>query len=171
VFTKICTVCLKSGILCPRCDEKVQSGEISPLDLEVAKTLVGMEGKYPALQKVHFHKSVESGNSLIILVDKKDSHLIQNYGGKILRDIAEKVKKKKVRVLGYNEGTRRFLESLFAPASILTINTIWLPDGSTETKVILPKRDLRKLPANMDALKDLAKNIRNITLRIEFESF
>jgi len=171
VFNKICAVDLKSGILCPRCEEKVRSGEVSELDLNVAKTLLGMEDAYPALQKIHFHKSIESGNTLIILVDKKDVHLLQNYGGKILRDIAVKTRKKKVRILGYNDGTRHFLENLFAPAAILTINTIWLPDGSTETKVILPKRDSRKLPTNVEVLKDLAKNIRNITLRVEFEQF
>jgi len=170
VFTKICAVDLKSGILCPRCEEKVKSGEVSELDLKVAETLLEMEDSYPALQKIHFHKSIESGNSLIILIDKRDVPSLQNYGGKILREIAEKTRKRKVRIMGYNEGTRNFLENLFAPASVLAINTLWLPDGSTETKAILPRRDVRRLPANVEVLKELAKNIQNITLRVEFES-
>lgn len=167
--SKICTVDLKSGILCPKCEKRVKSGEISKLDLEVARTLLNMEGKYPALQKVFFHKAIESGNTLVILVSKGDVQKILSYGGRILKEIAERTKKKKIRILASNEETRRFLEDLFAPASILTINKIWLPDGSTETKVVIPKKDEKKIPINIDALKELAKSIRNITLRIEFE--
>ena len=40
------------------------------------------------------------------------------------------------RVLEYGADDRKFLEDLFVPFSILTINTIWLPDGTTETRVI-----------------------------------
>lgn len=169
MYTKICSVDLKSGILCPKCEGKVRSGEFSELDLRIAKTLLNLENKYPALQTVYFHKSVESGNTLVILVNKGDVPRILGYGGKILKEISEKTQKRKIRILPYNEEPRRFLEELFAPASVLTINTIWLPDGSTETKVIVLKRDARKLPTSIGVLKELAKSIQNITLRVEFE--
>ena len=129
-----------------------------------------MEEKYPALQKVYFHKAVESGNTLVILVNKGDVQKILSYGGKILKEISEKTSKKKIRILASNAEPRRFLEDLCAPASILTINKIWLPDGSTETKVVIPKKDERKLPINIEALKEIAKSIQSITLRVEFES-
>ncbi|MFH1327502.1 MAG: hypothetical protein ABIH76_01420, partial [Candidatus Bathyarchaeota archaeon] len=104
-----------------------------------------------------------------ILVDKKSVHSILSYGGKILKEISERIGKKRVRIIAYNEEPRRFLEDLFAPAPVLTINTIWVPDGSKETKVVIPGKDIRKLPADKEVLKDLAKKIQNITLRIEFE--
>ncbi len=171
MLTKICGVDLKSGILCPKCEEKVRSGEVSELDLKVAKVLLDLESKYPALQSVYFHKAIESGNTLVILVNKEDVSRILSYGGKIIREISEKTGARKVRILPYTEDVRRFLEELFAPASILTINTIWLPDGSTETKVVIPRKDVRKLPANIQVLKEFAKNIMGMTLRVEFESF
>ncbi len=170
MLTKICSVDLKSGILCQRCEKKVKSGEFSKLDLEVARILLKMEEKYPALQKVYFHKAIESGNTLVILVNKGDVQKILSYGGKILKEISEKTGKRKIRILASNAEPRRFLEDLFAPASILTINKIWLPDGSTETKVVIPKKDERKLPINIEALKEIAKSIQSITLRVEFES-
>jgi transcription antitermination factor NusA-like protein len=166
---KICNFCLKSGILCPQCEEKVRRGDVSELDLQIAKILSELENKYPALQTVYFHKSIESNDVLVILVNKGDVPRILSYGGKILREISDKTGKRKIRILAYNEEPRRFLEDLFAPALVLTINTVWLPDGSTETKVVIPKRDMRKMPASVEVLKDLAKNIRNITLRVEFE--
>ena len=104
-----------------------------------------------------------------MLKDKKSVHILLSYGGKILKGISEKIGKKKIRIIAYNEEPRRFLEDLFAPAPVLTINTIWIPDGSKETKVVIPAKDMRKLPADKEVLKDLAKKIQNITLRIEFE--
>ena len=170
MLTKICSVDLKSGILCPKCEKRVKTGEISKLDLEVARILQKMENKYSFIQKIFFHKAIGSGNTLVILVNKGDVQKILSYGGKILKEISEKTNRKKIKILAINDEMRQFLEDLFAPASILTINKIWLPDGSTETKVLIPKKDERKIPINTNALKELAKRIRDITLRIEIES-
>ena len=51
----------------------------------------------------------------------------------------------------------------------MTLNTIWIPDGSTETKVVISGHEPRRLPVDLETVKGLAKQIRNITLRIEFE--
>jgi hypothetical protein len=50
----------------------------------------------------------------------------------------------------------------------LTINTIWLPDGTTETRVILKKRRGMQPPFDIKALKEIASKVHNITLRVEF---
>jgi hypothetical protein len=50
----------------------------------------------------------------------------------------------------------------------VTINTIWLPDGTTETRAILRKRRGRQLPFDVKALKEIARKVRNMTLRVEF---
>lgn len=168
-MTKVCSIDLKSGILCQRCEEKVRSGEITKLDLEVAKVLLDLESRYPTLQTVYMHRAIAAGDVLAILVNKGDVPRILGYGGKLLKEISEKTGKRRIKIAAHNEETRRFLEDLFAPASILTVNTVWIPDGSTETKVVIPKRDGNKLPAKVEDLKDLAKRIHNVTLRIEFE--
>lgn len=169
MLSKICSIDLKSGILCPKCEERVNSGEISKLDLEIAKTLTDLENRYAALQTLYFHKSVVAGDTLAILVNKQDVSRVLSYGGKILKEISEKTGRRKIRIIGFNEENKRFLEDLFTPAQILAINKIWLPDGSTETKVVIPRRDERRLPANPETLKDLARSIKDMTLRIELE--
>jgi len=70
--------------------------------------------------------------------------------------------------LEHGVSDRKFLEDLFAPYPILTINTIWLPDGTTETRVILKKRGRNPPRINIEALKKIAKKLRGMTLRIEF---
>lgn len=168
MHSKICTIDLKSGILCPKCEEKVKSGEVSDLDLKVAKVLLSLESKYPALQDAYFHRAIEADDTLVILFDKKDVSRILSYGGKLLKDISERTGKRWIRIIAYNADKRRLLEELFAPASILTVNTLWLPDGSTETKVVL-SGNTRRLPIRIATAKDIVKNLMNISLRVEFE--
>ena len=165
--SELCKFCLKSGILCSKCQAKVKSGKISETDLKIARLLLSLEEKYPQLQEVYFHNAVDADGILAIMVGQGDIAKILSVGGKIRREI-EDVAGKRVRLLEYGVDDRKFLEDLFAPFTIMTINTIWLPDGTTETRVILKQRGRRTPLINTKALKEIAKKVRNITLRIEF---
>jgi transcription antitermination factor NusA-like protein len=167
VKTELCSFCLKSGILCQKCLAKVKSGEITELDLKIARLLLSLEEKYPSLQNVYFHKAVDADKTLAVIVGPGDVPRLLGYGGKIIKALGEEVGKK-VRVLEYGVDDRKFLEDLFAPLSIVTINTIWLPDGTTETRVILKKRRGSQPPFDVKALKEIARKVRNMTLRVEF---
>jgi transcription antitermination factor NusA-like protein len=166
-MVNVCHFCLKSGILCPKCQTKLKLGEISKADLEIGQLLLSLEGSYPALQEVYFHRAVETDGVLALIVGKGDVAKLLSYGGKILRAIGEKTGKN-IRILEHGVDERKFLEDLFAPLNILTINTIWLPDGSQETRVILRRRGRRPLPVNLDAVKQIAQKVRGITIRVEF---
>jgi transcription antitermination factor NusA-like protein len=89
------------------------------------------------------------------------------YGGKIVKALGEE-NGKNIRVLENGVDDRKFLEDLFAPLSIMTINTIWLPDGSTETRVILRRKRGGHSSLDVEALKEIASKARKITLRVEF---
>lgn len=165
--TELCSFCLKSGILCQKCSAKVKSGEISELDLRIARLLLSLEEKYPSLQNICFYKAVGVGRTLAVIVGHGDVPRLLGYGGKILRRLGEETGKS-VRVLEYGVDDRKFLEDLFMPLNILTINTIWLPDGTTETRVILKKKRGSQLPFDLKALKEIALKVRKMSLRIEF---
>ncbi len=163
----LCSFCLKSGILCQKCLARVKSGEISDSDLRVARLLLSLESKFPSLQNVYFCRSVEAGKTLALIVGVGDVPRILGYGGKIIRALEDETGKR-VRVLETGVDDRKFLEDLFAPLSIMTINTIWLPDGSTETRVILRKRRGSGVPFDVKALREIAGKVRDMTLRVEF---
>jgi len=165
--TVLCSFCLKSGILCQRCQAKLKSGEVSELDLKIARLLLSLEEKYPSLQNVYFHGAVDVGKTLAVIVGPGDVPRLLGFGGKIIKALGEEVGKS-IRVLEYGVDDRKFLEDLFAPLSIVTINTIWLPDGTTETRVILKKRRGAQPPFDVKALKDIARKVRNMVLRVEF---
>jgi transcription antitermination factor NusA-like protein len=126
-----------------------------------------LEEKYPSLQNVYFHKAVEAGKTLAVLVGSGDVPRLLGYGNKVIKVLGEETGKS-IRVLEYGVDERKFLEDLFAPLSIMTINKIWLPDGSTETRAILRKRGRGLPPFDVKALKEIALKIRDMTLRVEF---
>jgi len=154
-------------MLCQKCLGKLESGEVSELDLKIARLLLSLEKKYPSLQNVYFHGAVDAGKTLAIVVGLGDVPRLLGFGGKIIKALGEETGKS-VRVLEYGVDDRKFLEDLFAPLGILTINTIWLPDGTTETRVILRKRRGSQPPFDVKALKEIARKVRNMTLRVEF---
>ncbi len=165
--TELCSFCLKSGMLCQKCSTRVKDGEISKLDLKIARLLLSLEEKYPSLQNISFFKAFDVGRTLAIVVGHGDVPRLLGYGGKIVKAISEK-SGKSIRILEQGVDDRKFLEDLFMPLNILTINTIWLPDGTTETRVILKRKRGMQLPFDLKAIKEIAEKVRKIALRIEF---
>jgi len=168
VKTVLDAFCIKSGILCRKCQEKIEKGQITDLDLKIIRLLSDLEKDNPALQDVTYHRAVEADDNLVILVDRRDMKRMLSGGAKIVHAISDSTGKR-VKILGTGGDDRQFLEDLFSPVSILTLNTIWIPDGTTETKAILTGRQPRRMPVDLDVAKKLAKQLRNMTLRVEFE--
>jgi transcription antitermination factor NusA-like protein len=150
-----------------KCQAKLKSGKISETDLKIARLLLSLEEKHPQLQNVYFHRAVETDGVLAIIVGQGDIARLLSVGGRIIREMGE-ITGKQIRLLEHEVDDRKFLEDLFAPYTIMTINTIWLPDNTTETRVILRRRGRRTPTINVKALKEIARNVRNITLRVEF---
>jgi transcription antitermination factor NusA-like protein len=130
--------------------------------------MVELEKEHPVLQDVTYHRSVEADGMMAVLVDRKDVPRLLGGGAKIVKDLGDTFGKR-VKLISYGGDDREFLEDLFSPLSILTINTIWIPDGSTETKVILTGRQPRRMPVDLDIVKTMAQELKGMTLRVEFE--
>jgi hypothetical protein len=65
---------------------------------------------------------------------------------------------------------KRFIENLFFPLRVLTVNLIWLPDGNKLTRVIIAgKSNNSESKTTIEKIKKIAKEIRNIELLVEFE--
>ena len=68
---------------------------------------------------------------------------------------------------------KRFIENLFFPIKVLALNILWLPDGSKLTKVIMSASDKiepQQQHPNIEKIKQIAKQIRDIELLVEVEN-
>lgn len=162
-----CTFCVKTGVLCLNCQKKLES-EYSELDFNLTKFLVEREQKYPFLQDIRLHRVVSADSVLVILVEKGDLIKFLIHGKKLLRELASNFGKKVVKIVERDENIRRIFETLFAPANVVSVNKVWLPDNTVETKVIIPEHHKKKIPIRINTLKEICKRLLGVNLRIEF---
>ena len=166
--TQLCEFCLKSGMLCNKCQEKVSTGVVNDLYMKVAQYLLKIENRNPSLQKARLERVIDVGGFLVLVVGHGDRNKFIGEDRRLLRDIGDEFNR---RVLIIEEGLndRGFLEDLFTGQHIVTINIIWLPDGSTETRVVLQGRGARRLSRKrINALTRIAKGVREMDLRVEY---
>ncbi len=151
----VCDVCLKSGMLCQGCENKLKSGEISQIDLDIAKLLYKVgEGK------IGFKKTIEIGDVVIIVTEKDQVGKLIGKGGKIVRAITKKIGKK-VRVVGENSDLKSVSTDILAPARISGINIVYGKDGKEKYKIRVMREDARRIPAKLSVLNDIIQKLTN----------
>ncbi|MEM4249698.1 MAG: transcription elongation factor NusA, partial [Candidatus Nitrosotenuis sp.] len=64
---------------------------------------------------------------------------------------------------------RKFIEDLFFPTKILSINVVWVPGGIQRTKVIVSGKWTSKFPIDIDRVASIVKELRHLDIIIEFE--
>ncbi|MDP3065422.1 MAG: KH domain-containing protein [Methanobacteriaceae archaeon] len=149
----VCDVCLRSGTLCQGCENKINSGEISKLDLDISKILFKLGNG-----KIGFKKTIEIGDVVIIVTDKDQVGKLIGKGGKIVREIS-KTLKKKVRVVGENSDLKSVAKDILSPARISGINIIYGMDGEQKYKIRVMKDDYRRVPAKLDLLNEIIQQL------------
>jgi transcription antitermination factor NusA-like protein len=163
----ICAFDAKTGILCAKCQAKLSAGQISNSDIVVSKVLVKLAESVPEVNKMALLRSNEVEGSYVMEMEQSDATLIRSKPE--IKQKLEDVLKGKVWVIGTSNSDRQFLEELFYPIRILTVNTVWLPDGSKLTKVIIPGKRPERLRGEIEALKKVVKRMKGIELIVESE--
>jgi transcription antitermination factor NusA-like protein len=163
----ICAFDAKTGILCAKCQAKLTAGQITNSDILVSKVLVKLAESIPDLNKMGFSRSYEVEGNYVLEMEQPDATVIRSKPE--IKQKLEEMLKGKVWVIGTSNSDRQFLEELFYPIRILTVNTVWLPDGSKLTKVIIPGRKSERLRGEIEALKKIVKQVKGIELMVESE--
>ncbi|WP_414470232.1 KH domain-containing protein [Methanobacterium sp. ACI-7] len=149
----VCDVCLKSGMLCQGCENKLKSGEITQIDLDIAKLLFKLgDGK------IGFKRTIEIGDVVIIVTDKDQVGKIIGKNGKIVKAISKKVGKK-IRVIGEGSDFKEIARDLLAPARISGINIVYGMKDEEKYKIRVMKEDSRRLPARLDVLNNIMSQL------------
>lgn len=131
------------------------------------KMLIELEKELPKLSRTGFVKAVDGGDTVFIIL-KEDS--LKNVDQDTLYALRKKLREKlgkNVKIVEDDREISRFIEKLVAPARVVTINKIWLPDGSEEMRVILDRE--RSLKSSTPSIIDVVKQVKGVILRIDFE--
>lgn len=161
--TPLCKICQITGVLCPSCERKIEKGEVSPLDVKVSIFLGRRTKDIRELDEVSLLKVVSVDNSLVLLFRRGDSQKFLRYAKDVIREM-EKEFRMRVIAIDYHPNLKEFIENVFHPIPIATINIIWLPDGTKETRVILERR-VRS--GKVEFAKKVIQKVMNVDVKVE----
>jgi transcription antitermination factor NusA-like protein len=165
--TPICTFDAKTAILCTKCETKLRLGHLTHADVDGAIKISRLAERNQDVNRFTMIHASKVDDDFILSLRGSDISVLRSNSSLIKK--FEDEFQNKVWFVEAEATDRRFIENLFFPAKVLMVNLIWLPDGSKSTKVIISTRNKPQLQLNVEKIKKIAKEIRNIELLVEFE--
>jgi transcription antitermination factor NusA-like protein len=164
----ICAFDAKTGILCAKCESKLKSGEITRADVSASKAMVQLAERSSEVSKASLVRALEVNGNYILEVEGQDVQPLRS--NHEITSKLEQILGGRVWIVGAQSSERKFLEDLFYPIRILTVNTVWLPDGSRMTKVIVPGGRGEDYERELEMLKDAVLVVRKTGVLVETET-
>ncbi|MCS7110389.1 MAG: hypothetical protein NZ956_02835 [Candidatus Caldarchaeum sp.] len=163
----VCIFDLKTGVLCSKCERKLREGELTQDDLETMRALLETEKKLPQISSLIYFKSLKtSGFLFIFFLEKSLSSLSPSVLSTLQSDLSRKTGLK-VKLMEIRKDLSVFLQNLVAPARVLTVNKVWLPDQTTEHRVLLDDEKALTVPPTV--LSEVVKQVMNISVSFDFQ--
>ncbi|MCS4541916.1 MAG: transcription elongation factor NusA [Euryarchaeota archaeon] len=166
--TPICEVCLRSGILCPACESKLRKGEISDLEVNVARTLYTLEQKSKMFREASFERAIAADDLLIIITERGKAGLLIGKSGKIAKILSTELGKR-IRIVERSENEKLMIQELILPVRLLGLNVRFLPDGKEEYRIRVSKNDADRLPIPVPIIENLLLQLTNKPMKISIE--
>jgi len=163
----ICNTCLKTNTLCNVCNEKLKNGEITKLDIELARTLYSIDKDYK-LGDITFKRSVESKGLIIMIVGKGDVGSTVGRGGKVIRILRRKFNKR-IRVVEDTDDLKKLVGELIYPARIIGINIVYPVSGEVINKIRIDKASKDKISMKISEIENAVRKIIKKNIEIVFE--
>jgi len=166
------TLCVKTGVLCPRCQSIVRSGSVKEYEVDVMRELLDLEElpDFKFLKDMEYVRSIVSEGALVIILqDVRDNTPDPRSLNKLSWVLGERLKTK-TRIITNTKDLKEVVKQLVFPARITSVNTIWLPDGTVEYVVRIPKFEMRNLPfKRREVIEDILTQITGNVVRIRAE--
>ncbi|MFX1313774.1 MAG: hypothetical protein ACFFHD_14380 [Promethearchaeota archaeon] len=161
--------CINSGFLCSNCQARLDAGEITEFEIDLAKTLIELEEeneKFAFLKDISFYKAIDYEDVIIIVVGKKDKLRIS----KILIDwIKETYEVDEIILVEKTNKPRPVVEALIAPYKPVSLNEIFLATGDVQFRAILWEEDKENILFTKEELEELILELTGNITRVEFQ--
>ncbi len=158
-------ICVKSGILCPNCQRKVDTGLVGKYEIPIMRAMIELEEEMKELRRGEYVKSHELDGLVIIIVR---DHWERDEIERVSKRLSSKLKKR-VKVVIDKGNKKELVEQILFPATLLGMNALWLPDGSEQIIVRVSRRDQRFIGSRKDKFEKLLGTLLNRNVMIRFE--
>lgn len=163
----ICIFDAKNALLCPRCEAKLEDGSLTRTDVDASIKLARLAKTNQEVEDFVLSSCREIEGNLVITLAKKDIVAIRQ--SRTLYRLLQDQFDQKIWLVEDDEDNEGFIEDLFFPTKVLTINPAWAPGGIQKTKAVISGRHTSKFPIDTNEVIQIAKNTRNLDIEIEFE--
>jgi transcription antitermination factor NusA-like protein len=163
----ICNVCLKSDVLCSGCQEKLDEGEITELDIKISRILQDLSNEYGSLRDSEIIKAIDTENVIVIVTGEGDGAKVVGKGGEIVKEIASRVDKS-IRIVENSDDNREVIQGLLSPAEIQSINTVFKPDGQSK-KIVVDEEYEGKINMSNEEFEHVVEEITGEEYELSFE--
>jgi len=164
MHSKICDACLKSGIFCNSCQGKIDSGEVSKTELDIAKFLFGLKDRIRSLEEANILKVID-GRAIIIITEKGSAAKIVGKQGSVVKLLAKHFNKP-IRVVEADDA-KSFINNLIVPASA-AVNVVYA-NGSECYRIRVLKSQRNRLPLEPDEIRNAVEKLFSKSAEILFE--
>lgn len=164
MHSKICGACLKSGIFCASCQKKIESGEVSALELDAVKFLFGLKGKIRSLEEARIVKVLD-GHAIVIITEKGSAAKIVGKQGSVVKLLAKHFGRP-IRVVEADDA-RNFISNIVIPASAAV--SVAYANGCECYRVRIAKSQKNRLPLGPDEIGKVVGEIFKKSAEVIFE--
>lgn len=161
--------CIKSGFLCNNCQARLDTGEISEFEIDLAKDLIKLEEEneeFAFLKDISFFKAIDFEDLIIIVVGRGDKLRINQ---SLIDWIKETYEIDEILIVQNTKKPRPVVEALISPYKLKSLNEIFLATGDNQFRAILGEGDKDSLLFTKGELEDLIFELTGTITRVEFQ--
>lgn len=161
--------CINSGFLCSNCQARLDAGDITEFEIDLAKDLLQLEEeeeKFAFLRDISFYKAIDYEDVVILVVAKKDKLKISQV---LLDLIKETYEIEEIILVEKTNKPRPVVEALINPNKLVSLNEIFLATGDIQFRAVLWEDDKENFLFTQEELEELIFELTGNITRVEFQ--
>lgn len=166
--TPLCSICLESDdILCNGCRARLEDGDISQVDVDLARFLFDLSDRIETLQDINVKRTISLTNALVVLTAQGDGPKVVGKNGRVVKKMAEKFDKS-IRVVEDTGEPEAVIDKLLAPVEHQGLRTVYRPDGE-DRKVIVDGDEEPRVPFTKEEFQEVVEDLTGETILLSYE--
>jgi len=153
-------------MLCPNCQERLDSGKITSFDIDFSKWLLTKSKDYPELDDLTLLRAIRTPDLMILVVKKKNKELLLEND-----EIMEAISKSygKTMVVEGPTKLRTIVRELIHPAVEVGVNSLYLPNGFKENIVMLRPEDRGRIKYSKEELRAITTAVTGESVIFQYQ--
>ena len=161
--------CINSGFLCSNCQARLDAGEISEFEIDLAKDFIKLEEEHEEfayLKDISFYKAIDFEDIIILVIGKKDKI---KFTPKLITWINETYEIDGLILIEKSNKPRPVVEALIAPFKLVSLNEIFLATGDIQFRAVLWEADKESILFTTGELEELILELTGSICKIEYQ--